>query len=91
MVLMNAGSRARHVASISNVKQGGGLKKAGLPGSPTKPALFHIAVSVRGTSNTLFGKSSGLRFTVNPNVRASRPIGSTLKPVPYWSLNGVNM
>ena len=87
MVLMNAGMRARNASSIVNENQGGGSKKAGLPGSSNKPALFHIALSVHQTSNTLFGTPRGLRFTVNPKVNQSRPVGSTKIPVPYWKIN----
>ena len=87
MVLMNAGMRARYTSSIVNQNQGGGTAKAGSPSSPTKPALFYIALSVSQTSNTLFGVPGGLRYTVNPKVRQSRPMGSTLTPNPYWHMN----
>lgn len=87
MVLMNAGERARYTSSYINQKQGGGPNKAGLPGSACKPYGFWIALSVHQTSDTLFGIPRGLRHTVNPNVRQSRPMGSTLTPNPYWNMH----
>jgi hypothetical protein len=75
MVLMNAGKRARYTDSITNLPQGGGPNKAGLPSSVGKDHWFSIALAVSGTSNTLYGVPRGLRYTVNPNVRQSRPVG----------------
>ena len=87
MVLMNASNRSRYTSSIVNQKQGGGPNKAGLPGSANRPYGFFIALSTHQTSDTLFGVPGGLRHTVNPHVRQSRPMGSTLRPNPYWRIN----
>lgn len=91
MVLMNAGQRARYTSSYINQPQGGGPNKAGLPGTTNRPYGFWIALAVHQTSDTLFGVPGGLRYTVNPRVRQSRPMGSTVTPNPYWNMNSVTM
>ncbi len=72
--------------------QGGGNKKAGLPGSTGRDYHFPISLKVAGTRNTLQDVTGsngqvirGLRFTFHPH-RAQRPIGSRV--VPYFSIPG---
>lgn len=76
--------------ATTNVFQGGGDKKAGLPYQIGRDNWFYAAMAESGSRNTLYDVGSpvvfGLRHTRNPNVSISRPIGSTLSPVPYWSL-----
>lgn len=88
MVLMNAGARSRHTSSIVNQNQGGGSKKAGFPymvgrGWQTSIALGAVD-PVHGHCATL----PCLQKTVFPNVRPSRPIGSTGHFVKYWHIPG---
>lgn len=89
MVLSNAIARVRYTSSYTNLPQGGGPNKAGLPGSACRPYSFWICKVVHQTSDTLYGIPGGLRYTVNPNVRQSRPMGSTLTPNPYWNMHSV--
>ena len=69
MVLMNAGSRARYMNSITRRPQGGGNKKAGLPPMPSSPA------GLQGYNERNFPTLlSVMQLTLFPNVRPSRPI-----------------
>ena len=85
------------VDSIINQNQGGGPKKAGLPGTTNKPYTFHIAMKVHPTRNTLYDVKDpntgnvvfGLRHTIHPH-RALKPVWSTLSPNPYWTIPGTN-
>ena len=80
MGLSNAASRARNYGQIINQKQGGGDKKAGFPyqvGRSSWTSIFFDNISL-----------ANIRMTKNPNVRVSRPMGSTIN-VPYWS-NGAH-
>ena len=70
MVLMNAGSRARHMDSITNQNQGGGVKKAGLIPRVAKEHWF--AIYKRGNTNSL----NFMKITRFPNVQQSRPVGT---------------
>ena len=78
--------------------QGGGNKKAGLPGMTNRPYGFPIALKVAGTRNTLYDTTNattgqvvrGLRFTFHPH-RALKPIWSTKTPNPYWIIPGTNI
>ncbi len=70
MVLMNAGSRARSMSSITNQAQGGGNKKAGLVPMPSSPAGLQ-GYRERGLPQTL----EVWQVTLFPNIRPSRPIG----------------
>ena len=86
------------VDSIINYNQGGGPKKAGLPGTTNRPYTFHIALRVHPTRNTLYTQTNfatgqvifGLRHTVTPH-KALKPISSTLTPNPYWTIPGTNV
>ena len=71
------------VDSIINYNQGGGPKKAGLPGTTNRPYTFHIALRVHPTRNTLFTQtdnnypfsydwSTGTHQRVNPNTLGLR-------------------
>jgi hypothetical protein len=88
MVLMNGSKKARYTDSITNLPQGGGSAKAGLPPSVGKDHWFPIALRVSGTSNTLYGIPRGLRYTVNPNVRQSRPVGVRPEIGIYYTIPG---
>jgi len=88
-MVLSTTKRTSSIQSIINVNQGGGDKKAGLPYQVGRPYGFPIAMRVSQTRNTLFemGSVHGLRFTVNPNVSISKPIGSTLIPNTYWKIH----
>ena len=81
MVLMNAGSRARHMSSIVNQSQGGGDKKAGFPYIIGRSSWTTIAMNERGIPTTL----DFMRKTVNPKVNQSRPIGRMVNNS-YWGI-----
>jgi hypothetical protein len=68
--LYNAGSRARHVSSITNQNQGGGNKKAGLVPTETASVATALSYRVRGLPLSLMR----LQVTENPNVMQSRPV-----------------
>lgn len=67
---MNAGSRARHMDSITNQYQGGGVKKAGLIPRVAKDHWFAIYTHNNTKSLKL------MNITAFPNVKQSRPIGT---------------
>ena len=75
----------------TNINQGGGEKKAGLPYQVGRDSWFMPAMNNAGSRNTLytFNGVFGLRHTRNPNVRFSRPISSTLTPNPYWDMQSI--
>jgi len=80
MGLSNAASRARNYNQTINQKQGGGDKKAGLPYQVGRTMWTNIFI----TDQSL----PVMKITKNPNVRISRPMGSTIN-VPYW-VNGAH-
>lgn len=68
--------------AVMSQNQGGGDKKAGFP---------HLIARDHWTSIYLHGTSQNLKvlqFTLNPNVRQSRPIGSTSIYNTYWHVPG---
>jgi hypothetical protein len=75
MGLSNAASRARNYGQIINQKQGGGDKKAGLPYQVGRTSWSSIFIDNQSAFS--------LSMTKYPNVRLSRPMGSTVN-VPYW-------
>ena len=77
------------IASITNQNQGGGPNKAGLPPSVGKDHWYSIYMDSRGTSRTLFGTPRGLRYTVNPCVKQSRPVGVRPGSNTYWTTSAV--
>lgn len=84
MGLSNAASRARNYDLTINQNQGGGSKKAGFP---------YLVGRTMWTSIYIRDNNAGLglpalQITKNPNVRQSRPMGSTVN-VPYWN-NGAH-
>jgi hypothetical protein len=81
--------RTSSIDSITNQNQGGGPNKSGLPPCVGKDHWYHIYLDSRGTSTTLFGLR-GLRRTVNPNVRQSRPIGVRPDVGIYYTIPGTN-
>ena len=86
MGLSNAASRARNYGQIINQKQGGGDKKAGFPYQVGRTMWSTIYMGTDRINNCC--GLSALKITKNPNVRISRPMGSTIN-VPYWS-NGAH-
>ena len=75
--------------------QGGGNKKAGLPGTTGRDYHFPIALKVSGSRNTLYDVTGtngqvirGLQFTFFPH-RAQRPIWSTRQPNSYFAIPGM--
>jgi len=72
MTLMNGAKRARYASSISNQNQGGGPKKAGLVPTATMTEETWIAYNINGLPRS----NAFMNITVNPNVRANRPVGS---------------
>ena len=80
MGLSNAASRARNYGQIITQKQGGGDKKAGLPYQVGRNSWTSIFIDNTSIVN--------ISMTKNPNVRVSRPMGSTIN-VPYWA-NGAH-
>lgn len=69
MVLMNAGSRARYMSSITNMPQGGGNMKAGMV-----PYARTSAVMVAYRERAYPQLMSVMQTTMYPGVRPSRPI-----------------
>ena len=67
--------RTASIASITNKNQGGGSKKAGFPYLVGRDSWTSIAL--HGTKQFLSEENKGLQFTLNPNVRQSRPVGMT--------------
>ena len=81
MGLANAAKRARLYDSTINQNQGGGNKKAGFPGLIGRDSWKSIFL---GTSRNSCGCTlQSLQFTFNPNVKQSRPIGSSVT-ASYW-------
>jgi len=78
--------------AATNVNQGGGPNKAGLVPMKNITYLRPIALKTAQTRNTLPNMGNpvifGLQHTVNPNVSASRPVG-TKGSVPYWNFLGL--
>jgi hypothetical protein len=73
MVLMNAGRMARNAASIINLPNCGGVKKAGL--APTVGWFLSSNPNLIGATNTLFGPNSICRGNFsNPSQSALRAI-----------------
>ena len=76
MVLSNASSKSRNMASLVNQNQGGGSKKAGFPyqvGRSTAASVILGSVDpVHGHCCTL----PSYQATLFPSVRISRPIST---------------
>jgi hypothetical protein len=91
MVLMNAGSRARHVSSLTNRSQSGGNKKAGFPyqigrGSWSSLAINTCSPEVEGATCCTLSN-----MNINPVgfklANFSRPIGSRYSiNSNYWNI-----
>ena len=83
MVLSNSTKRVRHMSSLVNQNQGGGMKKAGFPYIIGRSASVSIAMNM--TKPCLYGEDGCqskscatlhcLMTDVVFNVRQSRPIG----------------
>jgi predicted chitinase len=88
MGLSNAAKRARLYDLTINQQQGGGNKKAGFPYLVGRSSWSSIAIN--GTAASYAGCRSlkCMQFTANPNVRQSRPAGSSVTTT-YWR-NGAN-
>jgi hypothetical protein len=68
--------RTSSISSITNQNQGGGSKKAGFPYLVGRDSWTSIAIRQQG-GQFLDEATKGLQFTLNPNVRQSRPVGMT--------------
>lgn len=82
MGLSNSASRARNYTATENRNQGGGNKKAGLPPQVGRTAWDSIYLQCN-RYQTRCCQLRTLQFTANPNVRPSRPIGSSVETA-YW-------
>jgi hypothetical protein len=80
MGLSNGATRARNYGQTINQPQGGGSKKAGFPYQIGRTTWSSIFIDNQSRSTLI--------MTKNPNVRISRPMGSTIN-VPYWN-NGAH-
>jgi len=87
-MVLSGSKRTSSIDSIVNLPQGGGPNKAGLPPSVAKDHWYSIYMDSRGTSRTLFGAPRGLRYTVNPCVSQSRPVGVRPGSNTYWTIGG---
>lgn len=83
MGLANAAKRARTYTATTNQNQGGGNKKAGFPYQVGRSQWASIALGSAGNARCCSLKK--LQFTVNPNVRQSRPVDSAVN-TPYWHI-----
>ena len=82
MGLSNAAKRARFYDLTINQNQGGGSKKAGFPYQVGRTHWTPIFLQTNNYSTRCCSLRT-LQFTANPNVRQSRPTGSTVEAT-YW-------
>lgn len=82
MGLANAAKRARLYDSTINQNQGGGPSKAGFPYQVGRTSWTPIFLQCNKIQTRCCALKT-LQLTLNPNVRESRPAGSTVN-VPYW-------
>ena len=87
MGLSNAAKRARTSDQIINKNQGGGPSKAGLPYQVGRNHWTPIFIGCSQVQNRCC-RLSQLQFTVNPNVRESRPTGTAVNNT-YWGRTGI--
>ena len=85
MGLSNAASRARNYTKTTNQNQGGGMKKAGFPYMVGRTAWTSIFISGGNETSSKCMSLKCMQFTVNPNVKQSRPAGSSVT-TPYWKI-----
>ena len=89
MGLSNAAKRARLYDLTINQPQGGGNKKAGFPYLVGRSSWSSIAIGGGvGRPSAPCRSLRCMQFTANPNVRQSRPAGSSVTTT-YWR-NGAN-
>jgi hypothetical protein len=87
-MVLSTTKRTSSISSIVNRNQGGGPKKAGFPNMVGRESWTTVHLNESGTAQFL-GRSDGsgparsLRFTVNPNVRQSRPVGVSPSPFSF--------
>jgi len=87
-MVLSTTKRTSSISSIVNRNQGGGPKKAGFPFIVGRESWTSIHFRESGTSQFL-GRSDGsgparsLRFTRQPDVRQSRPIGVSPSPFAF--------
>lgn len=83
-MVLSTTKRTSSISSIVNRNQGGGPKKAGFPNIVGREAWTTVHLVESGTSQFLGNKDGStprsLRFTLNPRVRQSRPIGMSPSP-----------
>ena len=90
MVLSNGSTKARHVSSIVNQNQGGGNKKAGFPYQVGRSSWTTVAFNMTNPVSGNCCQLKSMQMTLFPNVRPSRPIGSTSNYNTYWRVPGTN-
>lgn len=83
MVLLNASSRSRNVASLIVKDQGGGEKKAGLPYivGRTAPSSMFLARDAGGC------ELSSMKLPISTLINQSRPINSLARTSSRFGLN----
>ncbi len=83
MVLLNASSRSRNVASLIVTNQGGGDKKAGLPYliGRTAPSSMLLAKNAGGC------ELSGMKLPITPIANQSRPVDSLARTSTRFRMN----
>jgi len=83
-MVLSTTKRTSSISSIVNRNQGGGPKKAGFPYMIGRESWTSIHLNESGTAQFLGAKDGStvrsLRFTRNPNVKQSRPIGMSPSP-----------
>ena len=83
-MVLSTTKRTSSISSIVNRNQGGGSKKAGFPNMVGRESWTTVHLNESGTSQFLGNKDgttkNSLRFTLNPKVRQSRPIGMSPSP-----------
>jgi hypothetical protein len=81
MGLSNGASKARNYSSTVNQNQGGGNKKAGFAFQVGRSSWTSVAFASHGVNTPL----KNLQMTMNPNVKQSRPVGTTTG-ISYWGI-----
>lgn len=79
MGLSNGSNKARNYNQTINIKQGGGNKKAGLPFQIGRTSWDSVYLRTENKTLAL------TQVTKNPDVKMSRPIGST-SVGSYWKM-----
>ena len=79
--------RVAYKASITNQKQGGGSKKSGFPYQVGRSSWSSVFYGSTAATSGNCCKLSQMNFTSAASC-PSRPIGSTVTPLPYYHCPG---